>query len=282
MPISWRPEWQWREQQENVDRHRINKWIFDDKHMIGQPMYFVLTLQPMISFHHLHPPVKLSDRRTNNSTNLSAHRRSYRPRVDANRRYWSSGLCFVWFHVCGMPCVLFVFSADDQHVKLSCNRLWMKIITHAEEEETNSMLLVGRFIGGREGGREGGNNCGVVLLVNIYYKLWKERHRTHIIMDNCWLMHNSLTSRRRRPSNIRNDFKALPRDTWAETPCINITPVNWSCVSCADAFRIATCSDSICRVRIRTHLIALMRLYLTIFCRIRMRHPYLWNPSWRM
>ena len=33
--------------------------------------------------------------------------------------------------------------------------------------------------------REGGNNCGVVLVVNIYYKLWKERHRTHIIMDNC-------------------------------------------------------------------------------------------------
>ena len=34
--------------------------------------------------------------------------------------------------------------------------------------------------GGREGmGGEGGNNCGVVLVVNIYYKLWKERHRTH-------------------------------------------------------------------------------------------------------
>ena len=31
----------------------------------------------------------------------------------------------------------------------------------------------------REGGREGGNNCGVVLVVKIYYKLWKERHRTH-------------------------------------------------------------------------------------------------------
>ena len=33
--------------------------------------------------------------------------------------------------------------------------------------------------GGRDGWREGGNNCGVVLVVNIYYKLWKERHRTH-------------------------------------------------------------------------------------------------------
>ena len=33
--------------------------------------------------------------------------------------------------------------------------------------------------GGMDGGREGGNNCGVVLVVNIYYKLWKERHRTH-------------------------------------------------------------------------------------------------------
>ena len=33
--------------------------------------------------------------------------------------------------------------------------------------------------GGCEGGREGGNNCGVVLVVNIYYKLWKERHRTY-------------------------------------------------------------------------------------------------------
>ena len=31
--------------------------------------------------------------------------------------------------------------------KMSCNRLWMKIITHADEEETNTMLLVGRFIG---------------------------------------------------------------------------------------------------------------------------------------
>ena len=33
--------------------------------------------------------------------------------------------------------------------------------------------------GGRDGWREGGNNCGVVLVVNIYYTLWKERHRTH-------------------------------------------------------------------------------------------------------
>ena len=32
---------------------------------------------------------------------------------------------------------------------------------------------------GRDGGREGGNNCGVVLVVNIYYTVWKERHRTH-------------------------------------------------------------------------------------------------------
>ena len=30
-----------------------------------------------------------------------------------------------------------------------------------------------------DGGREGGNNGGVVLVVNIYYTLWKERHRTH-------------------------------------------------------------------------------------------------------
>ena len=33
--------------------------------------------------------------------------------------------------------------------------------------------------GVRREGREGGNNCGVVLVVNIYYKLWKEIHRTH-------------------------------------------------------------------------------------------------------
>ena len=31
--------------------------------------------------------------------------------------------------------------------------------------------------GGREGWRE--DNCGVVLVVNINYTLWKERHRTH-------------------------------------------------------------------------------------------------------
>ena len=40
----------------------------------------------------------------------------------------------------------------------------------------------GRERGGKrkEGGSEDGwNNCGVVLVVNIYYKLWKERHRTH-------------------------------------------------------------------------------------------------------
>ena len=45
----------------------------------------------------------------------------------------------------------------------------------------------GRGKGGREGWGEGrerggtveGNNCGVVLVVNVYYKLWKERHRTH-------------------------------------------------------------------------------------------------------
>ena len=47
----------------------------------------------------------------------------------------------------------------------------MKIITHAEEEETNTMLLVGRLIGshrevgreeeGREGGRgKGGREVG--------------------------------------------------------------------------------------------------------------------------
>ena len=52
--------------------------------MIGQPMFFVLTPQPMISFHHLHLPVKLSDRRANNSTNLSVRRWSYRPRADGS------------------------------------------------------------------------------------------------------------------------------------------------------------------------------------------------------
>ena len=50
----------------------------------------------------------------------------------------------------------------------------MKIITHAEEEETNTMLLVGRLIGshrevrteggreeeGREGGRQEGREVG--------------------------------------------------------------------------------------------------------------------------
>ena len=37
----------------------------------------------------------------------------------------------------------------------------MKIITHAEEEETNTMLLVGRLIGShREVGREGGRRKG--------------------------------------------------------------------------------------------------------------------------
>ena len=37
----------------------------------------------------------------------------------------------------------------------------MKIITHAEEEETNTMLLVGRLIGShREVGREGGGREG--------------------------------------------------------------------------------------------------------------------------
>ena len=58
--------------------------------------------------------------------------------------------------------------------KMSCNRLRMKIITHAEEDETNTMLLVGRLIGshrevggrkgerevGREGGRKGGMKGG--------------------------------------------------------------------------------------------------------------------------
>ena len=37
----------------------------------------------------------------------------------------------------------------------------------------------GRTEGGMDGWREGWNNCGAVLVVNIYYKLWKERHRTH-------------------------------------------------------------------------------------------------------
>ena len=77
---------------------------------------------------------------------------------------------------------------------------------------------------GREGERKRGRDgerelfahrqykyYGIVLVVNIYYKLWKERHRTH--MDNGWKMHNSFTSRRRRSNNIRNDFKALPRNT---------------------------------------------------------------------
>ena len=40
--------------------------------MIGQPMFCVLIPQPMISFHQLHPPVKLSERTNNNSTNLLA------------------------------------------------------------------------------------------------------------------------------------------------------------------------------------------------------------------
>ena len=52
--------------------------------------------------------------------------------------------------------------------------------------------------GGRERGREGGNNCGVVLVVNIYYKLWKERHRTHHYngqrLDDAQLVHKSSTS----------------------------------------------------------------------------------------
>ena len=72
----------------------------------------------------------------------------------------------------------------------------------------------GAMEGGREGGRDRGNNCGVVLVVNIYYKYYYGRKDTeHIIMDNGWMMHNSFTSRRRRSNNIRNDFKALPRDT---------------------------------------------------------------------
>ena len=71
----------------------------------------------------------------------------------------------------------------------------MKIITHAEDEYNVAGWEIDRFPqrareGGRKGGREegreegrqegeGGSNCGVVLVVNIYYKLWKERHRTH-------------------------------------------------------------------------------------------------------
>ena len=64
--------------------------------------------------------------------------------------------------------------------------------------------------GGREG-REGRNNCGVVLVVNMYY--YGRKDTEHIIMDNGWLMHNSFTSGRRRSNNIVDDFKALPRDT---------------------------------------------------------------------
>ena len=44
---------------------------------------------------------------------------------------------------------------------------------------------------------EGGNNCGVVLVVNIYYKLWKERHNTHNNgqrLDDAQLVHKSSTS----------------------------------------------------------------------------------------
>ena len=49
--------------------------------------------------------------------------------------------------------------------KMSCNRLRMKIIIHTEEEETNTMLLVGRLIGshrevGRKGEREAGREGG--------------------------------------------------------------------------------------------------------------------------
>ena len=40
--------------------------------------------QPSIPFHQLHPPVKLSDRRANNLTNLSARWRSWRPRADGS------------------------------------------------------------------------------------------------------------------------------------------------------------------------------------------------------
>ena len=94
------------------------------------------------------------------------------------------------------------------------------------------------------------------------------QHRTHS-MDNGWIMHKSFTSRRRLSNNIRNDIKALPRDTLGQTPFIIVTPMNLTCVVCADAFRIATCSDSIyririrIRVRIRTHGITPMRLHYT-------------------
>ena len=46
------------------------------------------TLGGLIPFHQLDPSVKLSDRRANNLTELSARWRSCRPRADANRRHW--------------------------------------------------------------------------------------------------------------------------------------------------------------------------------------------------
>ena len=59
-------------------------------------------------------------------------------------------------------------------------------------------MEVGREVGRegeKEGGRDRGNNCGVVLVVNIYYKYYYGRKDTeHIIMDNGWMMHNSSTS----------------------------------------------------------------------------------------
>ena len=52
--------------------------------------------------------------------------------------------------------------SDSMFYKMYCNRVrMMKIITHAEEEETNTMLLVVILIGSyREVGREGGRERG--------------------------------------------------------------------------------------------------------------------------
>ena len=66
-------------------------------------------------------------------------------------------------------------------------------------EERRRKGREGRREGGEGGteGRDRGNNCGVVLVVNIYYKLWKERHRTHNNgqwLDDAQLVHKWSTS----------------------------------------------------------------------------------------
>ena len=117
----------------------------------------------------------------------------------------------------------------------------------------------------------------------IYYKLWKKRHITHgQRLDCAQIIHKSSTSvqyhserlqssatRHKRPTPIHNRHS---KELDVRLVC--------GCVSNRYMYRFDLAYPYAVSVSASAHMESLLCVYtITIFCRIRMPHPYLWNRS---